>query len=115
MSWTLCTSGAALFRAGANVSSVMTADVPESFSIEAEGLIEAETGMSIVDNFAGYVLSGAASAACAAKVAMMCISYNTNVYRSREADTLMNNNDFDYKLAIKNMKDFKKTTLNNPN
>jgi hypothetical protein len=119
MTWTMCTSGAAILRAGLNANAALIAyTIParlDSLSTQAEGLIEAETGMAIKDNFAGYVLSGAASMACAAQIAMGIIAYDTTGYIAREADTLLNMNDTDYKTAIKNMKDFSKTTLSNPN
>ena len=114
MSWTMCTSGAAFARAGVHANPAAI-DYMDAWSTQAEGLIEAETGMSIKSNFAGYALSGAASMACAAQIAMNVITYDTRVYIAREADTLLNMNDTDYKTAIKNMKDYSKTTLSNPN
>ena len=116
--WTMCTSGQAIVRAGANVNTTIItyadATLLDGFSTEAQGLIEAETGMSINDNFASYALSGAAVMASSAKIAMMLIAYDTTGYLSREADTLLNLNDLDYKSAIKNMKDFSKATLSSP-
>lgn len=114
MTWTLCLSGAAYAKAGLNADPKAIAFM-DQWSTDAERQIEAETGMSIVTNFAGYVLSGAASSAASSLIAMNVIAYNPTGYLSREADTLLNINDGIYKSNIKNMKDFKKTTLNNPN
>ena len=113
----MCTSGAAVKKAGAHANATIVADgaTLAVWSTEVEGLIEAETGMSIVANFAGYALSGAASNACSSKVAMNIIAYDTTGYSNREADTLMNMNDQTYKDSIKNIKDFSKSTLTNPN
>lgn len=117
MSFTMCTSGQAIMRAGSNANSSIIIDVPtlNAWSTEAEGLIDAETGMSITANFGGYALSGAASIAAASKIAMAIIAYDTTGYISREADTLMNNNDGAYKAAIKNMKEKQKNNLTSPN
>ena len=115
MAWTLCTSGQAVARAGSNFNTAAIAAYGDLISTEIEGWIEAETGMSIVSNFAGYSLSGAASMAAAAKIAQAYIAYDTTGYLAREADILMNENDADYKACIKNIKEFNKTELQNPN
>jgi len=112
--WTMSLSGQALARAGSHVNTACIGALGDTVSVETQSLIEAETGMSIGDHFAAYILSGAASLAHSAKVAMAYIAYDTTGYLSREADTLLNVNDTDYKSAIKNMKEFEKTTLNNP-
>lgn len=113
MAWTLCTSGAAVARAGINFNPAAIGAFGDYVSTEVEGLIEAESGMAIKDNFASYELSGAASMAAASKIAMAYISYDTTGYLSREADTLLNINDTDYKSAIKNMTK-NKTNLTTP-
>ena len=113
MAWTLCTSGAAVARAGTHFNTAAIGALGDAISVEVEGLIESESGMSIKSNFAGYALSGAASMAAAAKIAMAYISYDTTGYLSREADTLLNINDTDYKSAIKNMTK-NKTNLTTP-
>ena len=113
MAWTLCTSGAAVARAGVHFNTAAIGALGNLISSEVEGLIESETGMSIVSNFASYELSGAASMAAASKIAMAYISYDTTGYLSREADTLLNINDTDYKSAIKNMTK-NKTNLTTP-
>ena len=114
MTWTICTSGAALVRAGTHVNRDMYTTLADSLSTQAESLIEAETGMSIKANIIDYALSGSAEMACASKIAMSMIAYDNTGYLSREADTLMNTNDADYKLAIKNMKEKNKITLSSP-
>lgn len=119
MSWTMCTSGQAITRAGVNANSTIISysdpTILDSFSDQVEGLIEAETGLAIIDNWAGYKLSGAANMAAAAKIAMAIVGYDVTGYLTREADTVLNVNDQDYKLAIKNIKQLNKNTLNNPN
>lgn len=115
MAETMCTSGQAIARAGANANSTIIVDktVMDAWSVEAERQIEAETGLSIVSNFTSYQLSGAASAACAAIWANCIIAYDTTGYLSREADTLLNVNDATYKACIKNMNK-NKTKLTTP-
>jgi len=119
MTWTLCTSGQAIAKAGTHANSTLilyagnNKTILDAWSDESEGQIEAETGMSIKSNFAGYALSGAASAACSSLIASNIIAYDPTGYLSREADTLLNLNDTTYKNAIKNMIK-NKTTLTTP-
>jgi hypothetical protein len=121
MAWTLCTSGSAIAKAGLNANSTLTAyggtnkTILDTWSDEVEREIEAQTGLSIVDNFLTYALSGSASAAASSKIAMLIIGYDTTGYLSREADSILNVNDQIYKDNIKNMRDLKKTNLVNPN
>jgi hypothetical protein len=109
MAWTLCTSGAAIARSGLHANPDLItyggtySTILDSFSDEAEGLINAETGMDIINNINTYELSGAAKMAAASRIAMNIIGYDTTGYISREADTLLNINDTDFKSAIKNL------------
>lgn len=120
MAWTLCTSGAAIARAGANVNSNIVSytgtylTILDEWSNEAEGQVQAETGMNFTSNINSFALSGAVKTACAACIAQKIIGYDVTGYLSREADTLLNVNDYDYKTAIRNLKDFKNTELQSP-
>ena len=113
----MCTSGAAIAKAGLNANSTLISyagtnkTILDTWSDTVEAEIEGQTGLSIVDNFASYALSGAASAACSSKIAMLIMGYDSTVYKYREADTLLNINDQIYKDNIKNMRDLKKTEL----
>ena len=97
MSWTLCTSGAAIFKAGENAdsSATLSGSMLAKWSDEVEGKIDFETNTAWVANHAG--LSTAAknilSDVCSSLIAMNIISYNSTGYLNREADILLNVND----------------------
>ena len=116
----MCSSGAAISKAGTHSNSTLiayggtNATILDTWSTEAEGMIEAESGMSIKDNFASYVLSGAASDVCSSLIAQKIVAYDPTGYLRREADTLLNVNDEIINRGLKNIKDFSKTTLSNP-
>ncbi len=121
MSWTLCTSGAAIIKAGAHVNSDIVnygtnKTAIDKFSTDAEGRIELFTGMSFVANIgsAPGAISGAVSNICSSMIAIDLINYDITGYLSREADTLLNIHDDIVSKGLKQLKDFKNTTLNNP-
>ena len=121
MSWTLCTSGAAIIKAGVHVNSdivnyATNKTAIDQFSTDAEGRIELYTGMSFVANIgsAPGALSGAISEICSSMIAQALISYDDTGYLAREADMLMNYNEDIIVKGLNKLDDFKNTTLNNP-
>jgi len=118
MSWTLCTSGAAVYKAGEHVNSTVSGSglILAKWSDEAEGRIEAETRRSWVANYSGLSdgVKGILSDTCSSLIAMKIISYDTTGYLSREADTLLNVNDDIANDGLKILKDFKSNTLHTP-
>ena len=117
MSWTLCTSGSAILKAGANANSTIIASGSLSFfSDEAEGRIEAETRRTWVASYSGLGtgIKGVLSDVCSSLIAMNIISYDTTGYLSREADTLLNVNDDRASKGLQTLKDFKSNTLQTP-
>jgi len=89
---TLCISGAALFKAGANVStSLVEADYDYSI-LQAEALINSLTRYNWIDNYASlnadvkYLLEDA----CSNLAAIYLINYDMSGYTSRvEAQTML--------------------------
>lgn len=95
MAWTLCTSGAAIFKAGANVNSTAVDYINkqteiDAWSDEAEGSMQLESGWKLIDNINNLQTSGAIADICSSKVAMKMVGYDTTGYLSREADILLN-------------------------
>jgi hypothetical protein len=93
MAWTLCTSGAAIAKAGVNANSTIIA----SGSTLANWSSEAEARISSLIHTNATTLATPISTAlgdiCSSMIAMNIIAYDTRGYLSREADTLMNFND----------------------
>lgn len=94
MSWTFCSSGAAVIKAGANCSTIAKASgaILEAFSTDAEGRICAElhtdfiTGYSGLDTGIKYMLSDI----CSSLIAMNIVSYDMSGYTDRrEAETIL--------------------------
>ena len=87
MSFTLCTSGAIVMKAGANVSSVAKASgaILQQYSEDAEGFIYNNTRYDWVANYAG--LSTAAktvlSDITSSRAAISLMSYDPSGYTSR--------------------------------
>ena len=123
MSWTLCTSGAAIAKAGEHVSSDVidctTASISagrlDNWSDEAEGAFCFDTNTDFITNHStlSSALSGAVGAAVSSKIAMMIIGADTTGYLSREADALLNLNDEVYSKAVSSLKG-KADTLKTP-
>ncbi len=94
MAWTLCSSGAAKAKAGANANSTITANgsILSNWSDEAEGIINAESRYDWTSNY-GDVNSGYQAAlnhACAALIAMNIINYDMSGYSNLlEATTML--------------------------
>ena len=100
MSWTLCTSGPTIKKAGLNANSTIISYATnkatlDKWSDEAEGWVEQITNTSWVVNSATLSTSIAAalSDVVSSKIAMNIIAYDSTGYLSREADMLMNWND----------------------
>lgn len=92
MSWTLCTSGAAIYKAGANVSSsVISGAILADWSNKAEAYINAATGYDWTTNYASlqtnykYILDDL----CASIIARNMINYDMSGYTSRQEATTM--------------------------
>jgi len=121
MAWTLCTSGAAIFKAGKNVNATAVdysnqqTEIDE-WSEQAEGRIEAATGKSYVANVAGLngLVSGAVANVCSSMIAMKMIAYTTTGYITREADTLLNVHDNIITKGLNDLERFEKIKLKNP-
>jgi hypothetical protein len=102
MAWTLCTSGAAKFKAGVNANDYLTSgagalDTVEAagldkWSEEAEGRICAETLKDWVTDYAnlGTQEKNALSDVCSSLVAKQIISYDQRGYIVGEAQTTLN-------------------------
>ena len=109
MSWTLCTSGAAIDKAGANRPTVSGAMLA-LFSDQAEGKICAELHTDVVTNIASYggQISGALSDICSSLIANKIINYDMSGYTSmREAETMLDVNDDIANKGLQVLKDKK--------
>jgi len=98
MAFTLCTSGAATYKAGANCSeTVLTTEaIQDSFSNDAEGYIEQLTNSDYTTNYATLSTSikNAVSMVVSALIAKEMINYDMSGYTSRtEAQTMLDVND----------------------
>jgi len=97
MSWKLCTSGAAVYKAGEHVNSTVSGSgtILAKWSDEAEGNICFETNTNWIDNYSALSTEAKAilSDVCSSKIAKRIIAYDTTGYLSRESDMLMNMND----------------------
>ena len=93
MSFTLCSSGAAIANAGANASSVAIASsaLLELWSNNAEGRITAECHTDFVTNTPSETLiQNALSDICSSLIAMDIVSYDLGSYPTmREAETIL--------------------------
>lgn len=93
MAWSLCTSGAAVSKAGVHCNAISGSAVTmANWSSEAEGFIQAQTHTLMIGQMTGALIeiSGSVSDIVSSRIAMNIISYDTTGYLTREADTLMN-------------------------
>ena len=93
MSWELCTSGAAIAKAGthANSTIIVSGSTLATWYDECEGRV---SGLIHTDGTTlGAPISTALGDIISSMVAMNIIAYDTTGYISREADILMNLND----------------------
>jgi len=116
MSWTLTTSGAAIVKAGANKSGVITLSGAElaKWSDNAEGYIVATTRRDWVTDYASLsteiknILDDIASS----HIAKQIISYDMSGYTSRfEATTMLDVQDDIIQRGINILKDFKSNDI----
>ena len=122
MAWTLCSSGEAIIKAGAHANSDIISwtgvylTALDKFSDQAEGDMEHETGMALIDNYASFPagVQTALSDVCSSKIALKMIAYDVSGYLSREADIALNVNDDIITKKMPDLKDFKKYTLKSP-
>lgn len=121
MAWTLCLSGPAITKAGANANPTIinygsSQTELDAFSDEAEGSMELETGKALLDNFSNLAtgVQGAIADICSSKIAMKIIVYDTTGYISREADALLNVNDDIITKGMTKLREFTNLTLKKP-
>lgn len=124
MSWTLCTSAAAIIKAGNNVHSDMANGAIingvtniDLLSDQAEGRIEAETRRKWVANYA-TLTSGAQNIladVCSSLIAIKMIAYDMSGYTSRqEATTMLDVNSDIADNGLRILKDFKSNSFQTP-
>ena len=98
MSWTLCTSGAAISKAGTNANSdiKISGAILAEWSNEVEGTINTITRKDWITNKASANFSGALADLASDLIATKIINYDMSGYTSRlEAQTMLdilNNN-----------------------
>jgi len=112
MAWTLCSSGAAISKAGANSeSNIKTSGaILADWSDEAEGAICAECHTDFVTNYADYdtEIQNALQTISAAKIAKQIIAYDMSGFTStREAETMLDYLDDVENKALQTLKDKK--------
>lgn len=118
MAWTLCTSSAAVIKAGANVN----ADIQisgthlEQWSNEAEGWIVAESRRNWVTKFSTLDTSikNVLSDVCSSRIAKQMMSYDPSGYISRNVTLMINVQDDVVTKGLKFLKDFKSNTIKDP-
>ena len=105
MSWTLCTSGAAIAKAGvhANSTIVTSGATLAILSDMAEGFVCLECHNDFVTHYSSQQtqIKNAIAQAVSSIIAMDVIMYDPTGYLTREADMLMNNN---YEMYSQSMK-----------
>jgi len=93
MSWTLCTSGAAIAKAGANAgTAASSAALLQAWSDEAEGSICMKIRKDVVTNYAGVptLIQNCLADLASDLIAMKIINYSLNSYTRAEAQTMLN-------------------------
>ena len=116
MSWTFCTSGAPVFKAGANVSSEVSTSgaILTAYSDMAEGRIVAETRIDWREDYANLPIDiqNALTESCTTLIGNMLIAYDMSGYTSREeAQTMLDLNYDSYNKMLGLLKDFKSITI----
>lgn len=115
MSWTLCTSGSAIIKAGINANASLISWNAASIvnlnqmSDETEGSICAELHTDFVTNLTTYPtqIQNALADICSSKIAMKIANYDLTGYLAREADTILNINDEIISKGIRKLADKK--------
>ena len=119
MAFTLCTSGAMIYKAGANANSsvVLSGSILTEFSNEVEGTIVAETRRTWVDNYSGLStdIKRALADIASDLGAMKIISYDMSGFTSRlEAGTMLDVLRDNANQRMQTLKDFKSNSLHAP-
>jgi hypothetical protein len=112
MSWTLCTSGACVIKAGKNASSSITASGAQlaTFSDEAEAFLAVDSRYDWVGNYASVKTNfkQALADVCSDIVASKIVNYDIPNYGSiKEATTLLDVLRDNIERALKNLRDDK--------
>lgn len=93
MSWTLCTSGAAVAKAGVNANSdiIISGTGLAEFSDEVEGTICLKTRKDMVADFSGLSANfqGAVEDLASDLIAMKIINYDQSGFLKGEAQTML--------------------------
>jgi hypothetical protein len=118
MSFTLCTSGSAIVKAGAGANAInLSGSVMNKFSDQVEGSIVAQTRRDWRVNYSTLptdiqnILSDMASSGIAKQI----ISYDMSGYTSRfEAITMLNVHDDIVREGVKFLSDFKNNEIKTP-
>lgn len=115
MTWTLCTSGAAIIKAGvgANADIVVSGAYLDNWSDEAESLACALARSDIVTNFGNLTATGkqVAQMFCSSYIAQKIVGYDVSGYRnSREAETILDMCETDITRASAILKEDKNKT-----
>lgn len=119
MTWTLCTSGAAIGKAGINANSSLigysgtSKAILDSYSSFAEAQVCAELHTDFITNLANYPtpIQNAVADVVSSRIAMQIVSYDPRGYLSREADYLMNLNNSIYQNGIILLRNKEKLSL----
>ncbi len=118
MAWTLCSSGAAIVKAGVHANATIIADGASMALISeaAEGLVEAVCRRSWVANHAklSTPIQGALANMTASIIASDIVVYDNTGYLPREADMIMNYNDEIYTRVLNTLKNFKSNEIKEP-
>src|SRR3990167_1074101 len=109
MSFTLCTSNAAAYKAGADASATVLAStaILNEFADETEGFIEQETNTDWVSNYASLSTSikQALSDIASSLIAIKIINYDLGGYDTqRQVETLLDVNDNIAAKGLQNLK-----------
>jgi hypothetical protein len=118
MSWTLCTSGAIVKKAGINANSTAVASnaLLVNFYDEAEAIVNTLTRKDWVANYSNVTTNfqKILASAVSSKAAMMVISYDMSGYTSRlEAQTMLDVLRDDFIQNIDSLKDEKNKEVMN--
>lgn len=116
MTWTLCTSGAAITKAGANANSTIVASgsTLAQWSNEAESIISNVCRVDLSGGWSGYsyIKKTIASDFCASWIAQQIVSYDMSGYTSRgEAVQVLNVLENNIRRDIELLKDDKVKTF----
>ena len=115
MAWTLCTSGAAIIKGGANVNSTIKASgsTLASWSDESEAIIANTARSDVVTNYASLTANGKQILGNLASslVAQKMIHYDMSGFTSRaEAQTMLDILENDIRRGLKLIEDDKQKT-----